>query len=1089
MIISRALLLAATAAACPGASRAETIVHGAPGSGDNLPQFQLNWSDEFDQGYAATGYPLNNAPDPTVWDRNYFGVSTWYKGQVNPDDETQIYMDRPENVRVEDGALVLELRADGRTAHPGFNDRNGNLDDLHTSGHVVSKAGAKTFSRVGRIEFRAKIPSVQRAWPALWAMGQTGGWPACGEIDVLEFWGKDTDYSNEFGFHPTSTIHWADANNAHASMGNMWFAARRLDTDWHLYAFERDTEKIRFFFDDVLVWTADITDPAMAEFRDRDSYLLLNFAYQGIDLAADGVKMYVDYVREYLFKAGVRRHEPPVVGLGSNPDTGGDLAAYVGQPLPVVGAVVGDGMTGGTLTYEWQCTSGPGVATFADPAVPRTSVTFAAAGTYEIRLLAHDGEYAGYSTRRVVVTTGSGNTAPMIAINYRTVTAGQPVKLSALVADDGRTTGPVAVTWRIYGTATISDAHALEPTVTFTAPGSFMVLAQADDGELSSAWARSLVTVKPAATNQAPAVVLGAAPAPKIGEAVTLPAEVIDDGLPEWRTIYQWTQVSGPAAAAIDHADRAAPTATFPAGGTYVLRLTASDGAASTSADLTVNVGMGGNHAPAITTAKPAALACNQNGAGTVALAATDPDTGDTLAWTIGAAPAHGAATVGSDGQARYVPATGFFGTDAFVVQVGDGHGGVDSITVNCAVARTVPLVTAVSATPAVVVGVGSSSQLAVQVSAGAGRTVARVALAGAGGALGDATYDAGSGRWTRTWGATALGRHTFVATAYGSDGQTSTGSVDVVVGTAGTYGNGGAPWAFAGDRLHLEAENYDNGGEGIAYHDIDAPQYGTLGNRSSGSDHEVDLMDLSSGTDTPGMKVAYTAADEWLRYTVTVPASGCYALRLRVANGTGATAHDAVSLRWKGATVAGPVTVPATADWLSFTNVDLANVQLAAGTDLLEVYCNTGNFDLNWIELARVGAPVFADWIAGYFPGGTTAQTAPMADPDGDGLDNILEYGLGRAPDLAEPAPAPAVVTDGGDQYLALTFRRAVGVDVTAEISSDLATWSSATADIVQVGAAVPDATGLYETVTFRSTATTAAKARQFLRVRVTAP
>ena len=95
----------------------------------------------------------------------------------------------------------------------------------------------------------------------------------------------------------------------------------------------------------------------------------------------------------------------------------------------------------------------------------------------------------------------------------------------------------------------------------------------------------------------------------------------------------------------------------------------------------------------------------------------------------------------------------------------------------------------------------------------------------------------------------------------------------------------------------------------------------------------------------------------------------------------------------------------------------------------------------------------------------------------------------MARRPDLAEPALAPTLVTVGGDQYAALTFMRATGVSAVAEISDNLVTWSSAEGAIVQSGTAMPDASGLYETVTFRSTAALAAKPRQFLRVRVTSP
>jgi len=114
-----------------------------------------------------------------------------------------------------------------------------------------------------------------------------------------------------------------------------------------------------------------------------------------------------------------------------------------------------------------------------------------------------------------------------------------------------------------------------------------------------------------------------------------------------------------------------------------------------------------------------------------------------------------------------------------------------------------------------------------------------------------------------------------------------------------------------------------------------------------------------------------------------------------------------------------------------------------------------------------------------------------PAADSDNDGSSNQLEYELGRAPNLGEPPLVPITWTDAGtgNKHLARTSKRAKGTRVVAEISDDLVTWLSAGAQLVQVGTATTDTTGIYETVTFLSTATLAAKPRQFLRVRVTAP
>ncbi len=314
-------------------------------------------------------------------------------------------------------------------------------------------------------------------------------------------------------------------------------------------------------------------------------------------------------------------------------------------------------------------------------------------------------------------------------------------------------------------------------------------------------------------------------------------------------------------------------------------------------------------------------------------------------------------------------------------------------------------------------------------------------------------------------------------------DGRSGFASVEcsVVVAAVPIIGAVGA---------RIEAEDYDEGGAGVGYHDVDSRQ-GTSTVRAGGSANEVDLVAIDSGADSPGMKVGYTVAGEWLRYTAVVPITATYKLRLRVANGTGAASPNAVSLRWKGTVIAGPLTVPSTGGWDLFTDLDVPGVVLTAGTSQLQVDCVTGGFDLNWLELTPAGAASYAAWIASYFPAGTTPQTDPAADPDGDGLNNSLEYGLGRAPNAAEPPLVPILWTDmgTGSQYPALTFQRARGVAVVPEISDDLVTWTSDAANLVQVGTAVPDVTGLNEAVTFRSTATTTVKPRQFLRVRVTLP
>src|SRR5258708_37435118 len=92
-----------------------------------------------------------------------------------------------------------------------------------------------------------------------------------------------------------------------------------------------------------------------------------------------------------------------------------------------------------------------------------------------------------------------------------------------------------------------------------------------------------------------------------------------------------------------------------------------------------------------------------------------------------------------------------------------------------------------------------------------------------------------------------------------------------------------GTPWAVPGK---IEVENYNSGGEGIAYHDIDATNNGTQ--------YRTDGVDIEATTDTgAGYDVGWTATGEWLKYTVNITTTGTYSLAFRVASpNIGSTFH-----------------------------------------------------------------------------------------------------------------------------------------------------------------------------------------------------
>jgi hypothetical protein len=156
----------------------------------------------------------------------------------------------------------------------------------------------------------------------------------------------------------------------------------------------------------------------------------------------------------------------------------------------------------------------------------------------------------------------------------------------------------------------------------------------------------------------------------------------------------------------------------------------------------------------------------------------------------------------------------------------------------------------------------------------------------------------------------------------------------------------GGTPVTLPG---RIEAENFDDGGEAVAYHD-DSP--GNLGGTYRATD-----VDVESAADTDGgFDVGWAMAGEWLNYTVNIAAAGTYDIDLRVASGgAGGTFH----LEVNGTDVTGRLTVPNTGGWQTWTTIHVPAVALNAGVQIWRLVMDTngassavGNF--NWINVAR---------------------------------------------------------------------------------------------------------------------------------------
>lgn len=159
-----------------------------------------------------------------------------------------------------------------------------------------------------------------------------------------------------------------------------------------------------------------------------------------------------------------------------------------------------------------------------------------------------------------------------------------------------------------------------------------------------------------------------------------------------------------------------------------------------------------------------------------------------------------------------------------------------------------------------------------------------------------------------------------------------------------------GTPIALPG---RIEAENYDNGGEGVAYHDA------TTGN--SGGAYRSEDVDIKATADSSGAyNVKTVRAGEWLAYTVNVATAGSYSFGFRMASsGTGGTVHLSID----GANVSGAIALPDTGGWGVWKTVTVSGVPLPAGTHVLTLAVDangTGGTaaDLNWIDVSAAALP-----------------------------------------------------------------------------------------------------------------------------------
>jgi hypothetical protein len=281
-----------------------------------------------------------------------------------------------------------------------------------------------------------------------------------------------------------------------------------------------------------------------------------------------------------------------------------------------------------------------------------------------------------------------------------------------------------------------------------------------------------------------------------------------------------------------------------------------------------------------------------------------------------------------------------------------------------------------------------------------------------------------------------------------------------------GTFGNSGNPWAIAASgTTRIQAENFDTGGEGVAYHDTDAAN-------SGGQYRTSDGVDIQTTTDTGGgYNVGWTNAGEWLEHTVNVAAAGTYNLKLRVARQP--TGTSTVMVLFGGVDKTGSLAVPSTGGWQTWTDVTRTGVTLAAGSQIVRIAMTGGSYNLNWIEItAAPTSQTLTVTKAGIGTGTVTSSPAGI----NCGSDCNESYAIGTSVTLTA-APGAGSTFAGwsgacsgtGSCAVSMTVARSVTATFNATtpvvtiygdaLAADWASWSwSATIDFngtspVQVG------------------------------------
>lgn len=254
------------------------------------PEWHLVWADEFDRP---------GLPDPSRW--------TYEEGFVR-NRELQYYtVARTNNARVENGLLILEAHKE-RFPNPRYRpgapesrwQQSRQFADYTSASLTTRDRAAWTY---GRFEIRARVPGGRGTWPAIWMLGTNivqVGWPACGEIDIMEYVGHEPGIIH-------ANVHTRGYNHARGNGRGSRLRVPNAETAFHVYGLHWSPKRLEFWVDQQKFFTLENDGTGVDSWPfDAAHYLILNLAIggawggqQGVDDSILRCRFEIDYVRVY----------------------------------------------------------------------------------------------------------------------------------------------------------------------------------------------------------------------------------------------------------------------------------------------------------------------------------------------------------------------------------------------------------------------------------------------------------------------------------------------------------------------------------------------------------------------------------------------------------------------------------------------------------------------------------------------------------------------------------------------------------------------------------------------------------------------